>query len=317
MPAATSATPPESSIPEVSVQSELKKTAAPTLSKKECCGGDKNCETCLKGGMPMKKELLSFITILMVGLSTLFFTLWVVEMRKSDTLAPTTPVRGEETMEVMKYTMPVALETVETIALPEPRFTGKMSVEQAIHDRRSQRVFTDEAVSMADLSQMLWSAQGLTDESGHRTAPSARGVYPHDLYVVVRNVEGLDQGLYLYKPETHSLADVGVANAGNLLIQAEVQENSQTAPVVIVMATAFAKAQEKFPDTAQSVSDLEAGHIGQNVYLQAQSLGLGTVVTAGFNSEAVTQKLGLDPNYFISYLIPFGHPAPVEEEAAH
>lgn len=317
MPAATSDTTPESNTPEVSIQTELKKTVVPTVSKKECCGGDKNCGTCLKGGMPMKKEMLSFITILMVGLSTLFFTLWVVEMRKSDTLASTAPTKVEETVEVVKYTMPVAPEIVDTIALPEPSLDGTMSVEQAIHDRRSQRVFTDEAVSMADLSQMLWAAQGLTDESGHRAAPSARGVYPHDLYVVVRNVEGLEQGLYLYIPETHSLADVGLANAGNLLIQAEVQENSQTAPVVIVMATAFAKAQEKFPDTAQSVSDLEAGHIGQNVYLQAQSLGLGTVVTAGFNSQAVTQKLGLDPNYFISYLIPFGHPAPVEEEAAH
>mgnify|MGYP002713200034 CR=1 FL=1 len=161
---------------------------------------------------------------------------------------------------------------------------------------------------MAELSQMLWAAKGETDDVGNRAAPSARGVYPHHVYVGVRNVEVLEAGMYLYQPETHSLADVHVPNAGNLLIQAEVQENSQTAPVVVVMATAYAKAQEKFETTAEKVADLEAGHIGQNLYLQAESLGLGTVVTAGFNPVVVGEKLGLDPNYSITYLIPFGNP---------
>lgn len=266
---------------------------------------------------PKKKEAFSFLSVFTIGLSLLFFALWVVEMKKPDTIAPKM-MEAESAQEetVAQYVMPEMAEAVGTVELPEPSLTGDVSVEEAIQNRRSKRVYTEEPVSMADLSQMLWSAQGVTDESGHRTAPSARGVYPHTLFVVVRNVEGLDAGLYRYEPETHSLSDLGMANAGDMLSEAGVQDNSKNAPVVVAIATAYAKAQEMFPNNPQSVSDLEAGHIGQNLYLQAESLGLGTVVTAGFNSSLVAEKLGLDQNFVITYLVPFGNPGE-EVEAAH
>ncbi len=292
----------------------------PKKSTEKCCG-DKNCDTCLKGGMPMKKELLSFLVIIMVGLSTLFFTLWVVEMRKSDASGMNLPVAGsmeEKELAAALFVMPEPIPAVGTVALPKPDTKGELSVEEALASRRSIRTFEETPVSLSDVSQMLWAGQGVTDDSGHRTAPSARGLYPHTLYVIVRNVDGVKPGLYRYESETHALSDLGVADAGDRLIAAEVQPNSQTAPVVIAIGTAFAKMQEKFPDDPQSVSDLEAGHIGQNIYLQAQSLGLGTVVTAGFNPVAVVEQLGLDQHETITYLIPFGYPAPVvEEEAAH
>ena len=259
----------------------------------------------------------SVISLVTIGLATLFFTLWVVEVRKAPTALMESSVEVAESMEAPEYILPELLPAVGSVELPAAKTTGTMSVEEAIFTRRSQRVFTDEALSLADVAQMLWSGQGVTDDKGHRAAPSARGLYPHTLYLVVRNVDGLEPGLYRYEPETHTLSDLGIADAGDKLSAAGVQENSQTAPAVIVVGTAVAKMLEMFPGSAQSVADLEAGHIGQNFYLQAQSAGLGTVVTAGFSSEAVTESLGLDPNMSITYLVPFGYPDTTPVEATH
>lgn len=264
----------------------------------------------------MNPAVLSFMSLFFLGVAVLFLTLWYTETQK--TVSMPAAVVQEEAMiaEKSTYVMPEMLEAVGTIELPKPEVTTGMSVEEALAVRRSKRVYSEEPVTLSELSQMLWAGQGTTDDKNHRTAPSAREVYPHTLYVVVRNVEGLEPGLYRYESATHTLSDLGIADAGERLAAAGVQDNSQKAPVVIVLATAFAKAQAKFPDTAEAVSNLEAGHIGQNISLQAESLGLGTVVTAGFNSAAVAEKIGLDVNEYITYLIPFGHPG-VEVEAAH
>ena len=171
----------------------------PKKSTEKCCG-DKNCDTCLKGGMPMKKELLSFLVIIMVGLSTLFFTLWVVEMRKSDASGMNLPVAGsmeEKELAAALFVMPEPIPAVGTVALPKPDTKGELSVEEALASRRSIRTFEETPVSLSDVSQMLWAGQGVTDDSGHRTAPSARGLYPHTLYVIVRNVDGVKPGLLL------------------------------------------------------------------------------------------------------------------------
>lgn len=264
----------------------------------------------------MNPAVLSFMSLFFLGVAVLFLTLWYTETQK--TVSMPAAVVQEEAMVAEKstYVMPEMLEAVGTIELPKPEVSEGMSVEEALAVRRSKRVYSEEPVTLPELSQMLWAGQGTTDDKNHRTAPSAREAYPHTLYIVVRNVEGLEPGLYRYESATHTLSDLGIADAGERLAAAGVQDNSQKAPVVIVLATAFAKAQAKFPDTAEAVSNLEAGHIGQNISLQAESLGLGTVVTAGFNSAAVAEKIGLDVNEYITYLIPFGHPG-VEVEATH
>lgn len=282
-----------------------------------CCDSNEGCGNCMKGGMPLKKEALSFITLLMVGVATLLAVLLISEKRQNlslqqsdggDTAAPAA--------QEMKYELPKPKVISKYVDLPEPVLSGTMSVEEAIYERRSKRFFSEEAVTMQELSQILWSAQGVTDESGHRVAPSARNIYPYTLYVVVRNVAGLPAGLYVYDQVENRLGDMAVANAGELLAQSGVQDNSQKAPVVIVMAASFAKAQEKFPDDPRSVTFLEGGHIGQNIYLQAESLKMATVVTAGFDTAKVGAALQLDPQEYIVYLVPFGHigEAPVEVE---
>lgn len=275
------------------------------------------CGHCMKGGLPAKKEVLTFITLFFIAVSTVLVVLLINEKRSNLTTEVMDPAEVAVEEEMVQYQMPAMMAVSEVVELPEPNLVGEMSVEEAIQNRRSRRTFSEEPVTMEELSQILWSAQGITDEeTGHRTAPSAKGSYPYSLYVIVRNVEDLDEGLYLYDPENHTLGNVGLANAGDMLIEAGVQENSQTAPVVVAMAAVYAKTQEKFPDNDPVPNTLlEGGHIGENIYLQVEALGMATVVTGGFNSVAVGEAIGLDENESIVYLVPFGHVGEeVEEE---
>lgn len=285
-------------------------------SQKDCCNTEEGCGNCMKGGFPLKKDTLSFITLVMVAATTILSVLYLNEKRANLSLSELESTTSDEIMVetvVKTYEMPALKSISEIIKLPAPETAGKMSVEEAIQQRRSKRVYSDKPVLLSELGQILWSAQGVTDDKGHRTAPSAKGVYPYSLYVVVRNVESLESGLYLYDSATHSLGNLNLANAGQLLIESGVQDNSQKAPVVIAMAASFAKAAVSFPNNPEEVTFLEGGHIGQNIYLQAESLQMGTVVTAGFDVAKVGKALGLDANESVVYLIPFGH---IGEETA-
>ncbi len=282
------------------------------------CDG-KNCDSCVKSGMPFKKETLSFIVVILIGLSTLFFALWVVTMRERDALkaggAEMTTSEAEAPTKNLDYQLPAEKTVLKTTALPQPNLAGKLSVEAALATRRSRRAYAETPLTLQQVSQVLWSAQGVTDDAGHRTAPSARGAYPFTAYLVVRNVTGLEPGLYRYNPSTHSVEYIGVANAGDVLTAAGVQDNSQKAPAVIALAASYAKMAKLSPADPVTGTLLEGGHIGQNIYLQIESLGMGTVVTAGFDAVKVGAALQLDPNEDVVYLIPFGDRGvePVEE----
>lgn len=287
------------------------------MKKKDCCNSPEGCGNCMKGGMPMKKEVLSFITLLLIGVTTVLAALLITEKRAN--LASVSPESKSTTLvESTKYEMPAMKSIREVIALPKPRLTSSSSVEAAIQSRRSKRFYSEQPVSQQELSQILWSAQGITDEAGHRAAPSARSAYPFSIYVVVRNVTGVPQGLYLYNPTDHSLGSLGLANAGDRLIEAKVQENSQKSPVVLALVAAPAKMLEKSPDNDPMPNIyMESGHIGQNIYLQTESLQMATVVTGGFSKEAVATALELDPkNEIITYLVPFGHIGKAPAQAA-
>lgn len=267
----------------------------------------------------MKPEFTSFVSLFLIGLVVVLGVLLLNEKRTQ----PTSLMDGDEKAEtamVMTYEMPESKAVRDVVELPEADLKGTMSVEETIQNRRSKRFYSDEVVTKQELAQVLWSAQGITDETGHRAAPSAKGAYPFSLYVVIRNVEGMDAGLYLYNPEDHTLGNLGLANAGERLIEAGVQDNSQKAPVVIGLVATPASMIEKFPDADPMPNVyLEAGHIGENIYLQVESLEMATVVTGGFSKQAVAEALELDPvNQAVVYLVPFGHIGETPEvEEAH
>lgn len=258
----------------------------------------------------MSRNSLSLLSLLLLGVTTVAAVLFINEKQMQTSSQTSDTEQTAVVMEQVKYELPEMKAVREVIELPEPDVSGDVSLEEAIQNRRSRRAFSEEPVTMQELSQVLWAAQGITeDETGHRAAPSARGAYPFSLYVVVRNVETLDDGLYLYDPTEHTLGDLGLANAGERLTDAGVQPNSQQAPVVIALSAAFAKMQTVFPDSdPKPNSYLEAGHIGQNIYLQVEALEMATVVTGGFNKQAVAAALELDAqNEEVVYLVPFGH----------
>lgn len=279
--------------------------------KDDACKGDGLCGKCVKGGLPLKKEILSFVTIVMISLSTILFVLWITALRDNRSVSSREPAPVETTntkTPSISSATPPPKPMSQITSLPDPILKGRVSIEETLTQRRSRRDFSAVPVTQAELSQVLWAAQGITDENGHRAAPSARSLYPFTLYVVVRNVENLPAGLYQYLPDNHSLGNINLANAGELLSAAGVQPGAQNAPVVIVMAAAFGKMVESFPNNAAEVSYLEAGHIGQNIYLQVEGMeDLATVVMAGFNPKVVGDALNLDSSETVVYLVPLGH----------
>lgn len=203
----------------------------------------------------------------------------------------------------------------EVIELPEPVRRGVMSVEEAIQRRRSIRSYKDEPITISHLSQLLWAAQGITDEKrGFRAAPSAGALYPLELYVVVgeRGVavdDGhLKAGVYHYSPRDHSIRYVLEGDLRRELATAALgQMFVADAPVILVITAIYERTTIKYGKRGIRYVHLEAGHAAQNVYLQAVALELGTVVVGAFYDERVKELLKLDEENPL-YLMPIGHP---------
>jgi SagB-type dehydrogenase family enzyme len=190
---------------------------------------------------------------------------------------------------------------MENIKLPAPKYDGSVSVEKALLERRSIRTYKDEPLTLADVSQILWAAQGITDpKTGHRTAPSARALYLLEVYLIPGNVTGLPMGIYKYQPQGHELVKVAEGDFKSKLFQEVGQAPIKNAPAVLV----FSGMSER--STNSNWMYLEAGHAAQNVYLEAVSLKLGTVVMAGFKDEDVRKALNLSPKEQPIYIMPIG-----------
>jgi len=188
-----------------------------------------------------------------------------------------------------------AAVTADEISLPAPAKTGTLSVEAAMAQRRSVRELTESAVTLNQLSQLLWAAQGITDEKGlKRTAPSAGAKYPIEIFIVAGNVDGLASGIYRYRPQTHSLALVKKGDARAALCDEAVsQEWVRTAPLDLIITAVFERTRVKYGDRAERYVHIEVGAVAENVYLQAESLGLATTFVGAFTDEGVKKVLGL------------------------
>jgi len=194
------------------------------------------------------------------------------------------------------------------IDLPPPAVVGKHSLESLLQQRRSVREYPDLALNLAQLGQMLWAAQGITHRGGYRTAPSAGALYPLELYVVASHVTGLSKGIYHYQPNGHALiktvdGDVHQALAAAALSQASVEQ----AAAVIVFTAVYARSEKKYAERAERYVHIEAGHAAENLFLQAEALGLATVVVGAFRDQAVSQVLHLPSDHAPLVLMPIGH----------
>lgn len=199
----------------------------------------------------------------------------------------------------------------EVIKLPPPKLEGTMSVEEAIAKRRSIREYTGEPLTLQDVSQLLWAAQGITDPiRKFRAAPSAGATYPLEVYVVVKEggVEGLPAGIYKYDPYTHSIRLVKKGDYSEELYKACLeQEWVLEAQINIVITAVYERTTSRYGERGIRYVHMEAGHVGENIYLQATALGLGTVAIGAFYDDQVESIISAPPEEHALYVYPVGH----------
>ena len=204
-------------------------------------------------------------------------------------------------------TPPAVREQGGSILLPSPRHDGPLSVEAALILRRSVRSYSGPPLSLEEASQLLWAAQGVTASQGYRTAPSAGALYPLELYLVAGEVAGLAAGVYHYLPVEHALSlqsqgDQRVALAAAAVGQTFIQQ----APASLVFTAIYERTSAKYGGRGRQYVHMEIGHAGQNVYLQAQSLGLGTVAVGAFHDDGVREVLSIPKQEVPLYIMPVG-----------
>jgi SagB-type dehydrogenase family enzyme len=198
-------------------------------------------------------------------------------------------------------------EQAEVIDLPEPQYDSDVSIEQSLLERRSVRDYSGQPLTLEEISQLLWAAQGTTDPQGFRTAPSAGGLYPLELYLVAGDVEDLAAGVYRYQPDGHQLVKTADGDKRAGLAEAALgQEWVEEGAVSIVFTGVYERTTGKYGDRGVRYVHMEAGHAAQNLCLQATALGLGAVTVGAFYDEQVTKLLNLPAEERPLYVIPVG-----------
>ena len=193
------------------------------------------------------------------------------------------------------------------IKLPRPKYTSDTSIEKAMLKRDSVREYTGENLTIQEISQLLWAAQGITTLTGSRTAPSAGALYPLEVYLVVGDVEGLAKGIYQYKPHWHGLIKTLDGDIRDDLAHAALeQESVKLGAIDIVIAAVYERTTQKYGERGIGYTYMEAGHAAQNVYLQAEALELGTVVVGAFIDDRVKDVVGLKEEETPLYILPVG-----------
>jgi SagB-type dehydrogenase family enzyme len=207
--------------------------------------------------------------------------------------------RAEEPVKSKEKTL------MKEIILPPARNTGQMPLETAIQKRQSVRKYAPKELTLDQAGQILWAAYGVNPRKNNfisRNVPSAGGIFPMTVYLLDKN------GIYRYQPLSHSL---GLVKAGDkraeLAAAAFGQGAVKQAPVNLVITADEAKCAQRYGERARRYTDMEAGHIGQNVSLQAVALGLSTVMVGAFNDEAVRELIALPDNEAPLYIIPVGY----------
>ncbi|UCC83031.1 MAG: SagB/ThcOx family dehydrogenase [Gemmatimonadota bacterium] len=198
--------------------------------------------------------------------------------------------------------------SVQIIELPPPRYDGASSVEAALRERCSVREYTDEPLTLAEISQLLWAAQGVTHGSG-RTAPSAGALFPLEVYVVAVRVDGLAPGLYKYRIGDHELLELARENVHpDLTAAALSQECVRDAAAVIAIGAVVERTATKYGGRAERYVDMEVGAAAQNVSLQVAALGLGAVFVGAFNDARLKKLLCMGKREAALALLPVGRP---------
>lgn len=176
----------------------------------------------------------------------------------------------------------------KTVKLPQPDMTRKGTVMTALENRKSTREFSDRELSLQDLADLLWAANGVNREDGRRTAPTAMNRQDIDLYAV------FPEGTYLYNAGEHSLELVSEDDARKDV--AGQQDFVLSAPVCLVIVSDYDKMGDAESPRVQMMCAVDAGIVSQNISIFCASAGLATVARASMNVESLKKVLKLREN---------------------
>jgi SagB-type dehydrogenase family enzyme len=237
----------------------------------------------------MKNYIYIFLVIVILGLTIFIGISLVLIFLKNNIIS-----------------MPVLNKDI--ILLPNPEFKSNGSVEEALKQRRSVRNYANDAITFKELSQVLWAAQGVTDEKlGYRTAPSAGALYPLELYVVAGNVADLSSGVYKYIPDSHSIKKVQEGDLREQVAHAALEQDwVKDGAALLVFTGIFERTAAKYGQRGIQYVYIEVGHAAQNVYLQCESLGLNTGAVGAFSDSEIKTLLQLPDNEDPLYIMPVG-----------
>jgi len=193
----------------------------------------------------------------------------------------------------------------DSINLPPPP-GADMPLHTAIAERRSRRAYGPAGITLKQVSELLWSAAGITQRRRfYRASPSAGATYPIDTYLLAENVEDIEPGIYRYIEESHSLTKVKKGNfVADLADAALGQACVRDAPAVICLFGIYERTTRRYGKRGHQYVYMEIGHIGQNIYLTAEALGLSTVAVGAFYDDRVSALFGVDGVPL--YLMPVG-----------
>jgi len=200
---------------------------------------------------------------------------------------------------------PQKAKSEKKIQLFEPKKLGEVSLEEVLSVRRSVRQFSDRTLNPEQIGQLAWAGQGITNRStGFRTAPSAGAIYPMTLYIAT------NEGLFAYDPAEHALKlTLGRDIRAKLAAEAFRQDAVAQGGCDIIIAGSVRKLAAKYGSKARRYILIEAGHIAQNILLQATAMGLGAVPIGAFDIKGVARTCRLDKELEPFYIICIGYPA--------
>jgi SagB-type dehydrogenase family enzyme len=197
----------------------------------------------------------------------------------------------------------------EIFTLPAPQLAGTVSLEESLNERRSVREYSDEPLSLSVVAQLLWAAQGITNVNGYRTAPSAGGLYPLEIYLVAGRVEHLPAGIFRYVPKEHNLILINRGDYRQELSSASLDQKSvEDGAIDLVISAVNERTTQKYGERGIRYVAIETGHASQNVLLQAVVLGLGAVPIGAFDDSRVKKLLMIPEEETPLYVIPVGRP---------
>jgi SagB-type dehydrogenase family enzyme len=197
----------------------------------------------------------------------------------------------------------------KAITLPKPSYKGQVSLEEAVLKRKSTRAFSRRSVTSSQLSQVLWACQGITREY-YRTVPSAGATYPLEVFVLVGEdgVESVDEGIYRYVPKIHSLIHHLPGDLRRGLCSACLGQGFiRSTPLSFVVCAEYSRTTAGYGDRGVRYVHMEVGHLGQNLALQGEALGLCSVMVGAFHDEEVSGVLNLPLELKPLYVVPVGY----------